>query len=98
MTSSDSKQPGPRTRVRRADDLLATEVADGMVLMDPEKGLYFGLDLIGTDIWRRLASPVLASDLVAALVRDYEAPAAQVERDVLVLLARMFEHGLVSEC
>jgi hypothetical protein len=38
------------------------------------------------------------ADLVAALARDYQAPAAEVERDVLALLSRMAEHGLVSAC
>lgn len=90
--------PGLAARLRRNDDLLATEVDGEMIMMDPDKGLYFGLDPVGTDVWHRLAAPILVADLVAALARDYQAPAEEVERDVLALLRHMAEHGMVSEC
>ena len=46
------------TRLRRVADVLATEVGGEMVMMDVEKGVYFGLDPIGTDIWKRLEAPM----------------------------------------
>lgn len=83
------------SRVQRATTPLATEVQGKMVMMDVEKGVYFALDVIGTDIWHRLAQPVLVTDLVAGLERDYDAPADTIERDVLAPLSRMVERGLV---
>lgn len=98
MADTNRLQPGPSTRLRRSENLLTTEMDGETIMMDPEKGLYFGLDPIGTDIWRRLAAPVLVADLIAALARDYQTPAADVERDVLILLSHMAEHGMVSAC
>lgn len=96
--ADEDRQISLATRVRRSNDLLATEVEGEMMMMDPEQGLYFGLDPIGTDIWKRMADPVLVADLVADLADDYLAPVAQVQRDVLALLSRMAAHGLISEC
>lgn len=98
MTDVLPFRPEPVTRLQRVDIALTTEVGGELVMMDPDKGLYFGLDPIGTDIWHRLATAVVVADLVADLARDYQASPAEVERDVLDLLSRMAEHGLVAEC
>lgn len=98
MADADIPSIRPATRVRRQDGLLATDLAEQVIMMDPEKGLYFELDAIGTDVWRRLEAPILVADLVADLTRDYDAPRAEVERDVLALLRQLAEHGLVTPC
>lgn len=98
MADEDRWRISLATRVRRTDDLLATEVEGEMIMMDPDQGLYFGLDHIGTDIWKRMAHPVLVADLVTDLAANYLAPVEKVEGDVLALLSRMAEHGLISEC
>ncbi|HYD97749.1 MAG TPA: PqqD family protein [Alphaproteobacteria bacterium] len=85
-------------RIRRSDRALATEVGGEMVMMDVEQGVYFGLDAIGTDIWKRLETPVSVQALAAALAQDYDAPVETIERDVLALLASMAERGLVEVC
>lgn len=86
------------TRLKQAADVLATEVNGEMVMMDVEKGVYFGLDAIGTDIWKRLEVPVTAAELTDMLSRDYDAEPAVIERDVLALLSSMAEQGLVEAC
>ncbi|HYH37821.1 MAG TPA: PqqD family peptide modification chaperone [Azospirillum sp.] len=86
------------TRLKRADDVLATEVDGEMVMMDIEKGVYFGLDAVGTDIWKRLEAPVTAAELAEGLSLDYDADPATIERDVLALLTAMADQGLVESC
>ncbi|WP_431860935.1 PqqD family peptide modification chaperone [Azospirillum sp.] len=86
------------TRLRRAADVLAAEVDGEMVMMDVEKGVYFGLDAIGTDIWKRLEAPATAAELADTLSRDYDADPATIERDVLALLSSLSEQGLVEAC
>ncbi|WP_232302430.1 PqqD family protein [Elstera litoralis] len=76
--------------------MLATEVGGEMVIMNVEKGVYFGLDPIGTDIWKRLEESITVAALAGALVQVYDADIACIERDVLALLTRMVEQGLVE--
>ena len=84
------------TRFCRVADVLTTEVGGEMVIMDVEKGVYFGLDPIGTDIWNRLEKSMTVAALAAALMQVYDADIASIERDVLALLTRMVEQGLVE--
>lgn len=83
-------------RLRRVPGLLAADVDGEMVMMDVEKGVYYGLDAIGSDIWKRLETPVSAAELAAELVKDYEADAATIETDVLALFNRLVEQGLAE--
>lgn len=75
---------------------LAAEVDGEVVLMSVEHGKYYGLDDIGSDIWRRLEQPLRIADLVAALSADYDGEATVIERDVLELFARLLDDGLVE--
>ncbi|AWK88543.1 PqqD family protein [Azospirillum thermophilum] len=87
---------GPSATVVRNDEVLAAVVDGELVLMSVEQGLYFGLDPIGADIWRRMETAVRVSDLCACLVADYDGDPMQIERDVLDLLGRMADRKLVS--
>lgn len=82
--------------VVRTDQALAAEVDGELVLMSVEQGLYFGLDPIGADIWRRIETPVRVSDLCAGLAADYDGDPLQIEHDVLALLSRMADRKLVA--
>jgi hypothetical protein len=82
--------------VSRSEDHLSAEIDNELVLMDIEQGSYYGLDVIGTDIWRRLDRGVVVSDLCAALIGEYEADADTIHRDVLVLLERLATEGLIQ--
>lgn len=86
------------TRVRRTTEVLATEVDGEMVMMDIDKGLYFGLDPVGTTVWNRLDTPATAAELAGGLALEYDADADTIERDVLALLTSLAEQGLVEVC
>lgn len=79
-----------------SDAPLTAEVDGEVVLMSVSDGMYFGLNTVGSDIWRRLAQPTRVADLCAALSADYEGDAAQIERDVLTLLTKLVERQLVE--
>jgi len=98
MADADIPSLHAATRIRRREDVLAADMAGVVVMIDPEEGLYLELDAIGSDVWRRLEAPMLVADLVAALVRDYDATPAEIERDVLALLHDMAARGLVTPC
>lgn len=98
MSDADIPSLHLTTRICREDGLLASDLAGRVIMMDPDKGLYFELDTIGTDVWQRLATPIVVADLVADLTRAYDAAPAEVERDVLALLHDMAAHGLVTIC
>lgn len=86
----------PQDSIRRKPGALCAEVDGEVVLMDVEKGVYFGLDAIGSDIWKRLETPASATELAAELAGDYDADVATIETDVLALFAQLVDHGLAE--
>jgi hypothetical protein len=84
------------SRVRRSEDQIAAPVDDEIIILSVERGSYFGLDDIGSDIWERLATPMRVDALCDALAAEYDADRATIERDVLALLDKLAAAGLVS--
>jgi hypothetical protein len=83
------------TIISRSPSVLTAEVEDEIVMMSIEKGLYFGLDDIGSDIWRRIEPPCSFADLIRRLVADYDAESATIAADVGLLLSRMAAQDVV---
>jgi len=76
--------------VVRSKQCVSAEInPNEMVLMSVESGCYGGLDHIGSDIWRRLETPVTVAELCERLATEYDASLSDIETDVLVFL-----HGL----
>lgn len=82
--------------VQWSDDAIAKQVGGETVILSIERGTYFGLDNIGTEIWGRLETPVRVEVLCDALVAKYNADRAIIERDVLQLLESLAANGLIS--
>jgi hypothetical protein len=83
------------TVISRSPAVLAAEVDGEIVMMSIEQGRYFGLDDIGSDIWKRIEQPCSFATLVDALAADYEAERGTIAADVTALLTRMAEQDVV---
>ena len=86
----------PTSTVQRSEEQIAASVDDEIIILSVERGSYFGLDDIGSDIWERLANPIRVDALCDALAAEYDADRAMIERDVLALLGKLLAAGLVS--
>lgn len=82
--------------VHWSGDPIAAPVDGEIVILSIERGTYFGLDDIGSEIWRRLETPVRVGVLCDALTEKYEVDRATVQRDVLQLLESLAANGLIS--
>jgi hypothetical protein len=75
---------------------VATDVNDEIVLMNMERNRCYGLGSTGSDIWRKLGSPIRVSEVVSQLRNEYEAPEGSIEADVLTTLIQLHSEGLVQ--
>jgi hypothetical protein len=89
-------QRTPADTIHRDDTLLSAVIDGEVVLMSVEKGRYYALDAIASDIWERLAQTPTFADLVAGLSTAYRGSRADIETDVTALLAHFAEAGLIS--
>jgi Coenzyme PQQ synthesis protein D (PqqD) len=88
-------QIGDATMISRSPSVLTAEVDGEIVMMSIEQGRYFGLDDIGSDIWKRIEPPCSFAALVDGLAADYDADRATIAADVHSLLGRMVEQDVV---
>jgi Coenzyme PQQ synthesis protein D (PqqD) len=86
---------GEATVVARSPSVVTAEVDGELVVMSIEHGRYFGLDAVGTEIWRRIEPPCSFADLIEALAADYDADRATIAAGVRSLLARMLAQDVV---
>ena len=75
---------------------VAAAVGQEVVLMNLDRGRCYGLGPTGTNLWQKMSSPVVVSDLLAALEREYDASPHQLETDVLQVLQQYADEGLIE--
>lgn len=75
---------------------IAAEVDGDIVLMSIESGKYYGLDSIGSDIWRRVEAPIEIATLCAALEQTYDGDPVEIQGHVLDLLHQLHMAGLIE--
>ena len=86
---------GDDTWISRSTAMLAAEVDGEIVMMSLEKGRYFGLDDIASEIWRRIEPPCRFAALVDRLAADYDADRETIAGDVRALLDGMVAQDAV---
>ena len=82
--------------VQWSDDQIAATVDREIVILSVERGSYYGLDDVGSEIWQQMASPVRVDTLCDLLAAKYDADRGTIERDVLALLDKLTAEGLIS--
>ena len=66
------------------------------VLLDLASEQYFGLDVLGTRIWRLLEQGVPLSAIIEQLLPEFEVDREQFVSDVNRFVSEMLEAGLIS--
>jgi hypothetical protein len=84
------------TTVVRNDGLVEAEVENEIVALNVEKGTCYGLNPVGSRIWKLLAAPTRISDICARLIADYKVEQGTCESQVLDLLEELRAEGLIT--
>ena len=91
-----SVSPSLSSRVRISHHTLSQELSGETVLLELSRGVYFGLDEVGTRIWQLLARGDSLDEIVAALVDEYEVSADAAAADLRALVGELEERRLVE--
>lgn len=82
--------------VRVPARVLSRELDDELVLLDLEAEVYYGLDAVGTSMWRRLVVEPDIESAFAELTKEFEVDAAILRRDFARLLDELLDCGLLE--
>jgi hypothetical protein len=80
-----------------AQNVMVREVKDGAVLLDVEKGIYFGLDPIGLQVWRLISEGNSLVSICDELLEEYEVSKSTLTTDIHNLMKDLSAQGLVSD-
>ena len=84
------------TTVVVSDSQTSTEVGGERVILDLDRGVYYGLNEVGARIWAMMESPVTVDEIVTALLDEFEdVSRAECRDDVVNLLEEMEEQKLI---
>ncbi len=79
------------------ENVLFQEVDGEAVLLSLDKGCYYGLDEVGTTIWKLIDQEDLETDqVVERLVETYDVEPDQARRDLDKFLDDLRESGLIQ--
>ena len=84
------------TLVVRNDGLMEAEVANEIVALNVEKGTCYGLNSVGSRIWKLIAVPIRIGDICAKLLAEYKVEPSDCERQVVELLEELRAEGLIA--
>ena len=70
----------------RSSGVLDADIDGEIVMMSIERGEYYGLDVIGSDIWAHLEKPLAVKELCSRLLKSYEVGPEDCRRDVVAFL------------
>ena len=74
---------------------VGCEVEGEMVLLDLQSGTYFGLNPVGAEIWNQVIQRKSFAEIRQHLLSQYQVTPERCEQEVLALLTKLAEKGLV---
>jgi hypothetical protein len=76
--------------------VVSCDLAGEAAILDMQSGFYYGLNAIGSHLWRLIQTPQTVMELCQAIVEAYEVTPDRCERDVLALLQELADAGLIE--
>jgi Coenzyme PQQ synthesis protein D (PqqD) len=79
-----------------AKDQVSSDLGGEVAILDLKAGVYYGLDAVGARIWSLIQEPITVNEIRDILLEEYEVEPERCERDLLALLRRLADEGLVE--
>ena len=84
-----------KSTIKKSRDLIMSVIDKEAVILGVEKGMYVGLNEMGTEIWSRLDEPISVSGLIESLVSLYDEDEAVIKDQVLEFLNELLDKYLI---
>ena len=84
------------SHVYRDPEMVAAPMGDELVMFSLDRGMYYGLDDIASDIWVKLETPISVQELCTSLMEEYEVDLETCQNETLNLLNWLFDQKLVK--
>jgi len=85
-----------KSRIRVPPDVLVSDVGGESVFLNLKTESYFGLDDVGTRMWKQLTENETVESAYQALLTEYDIDEAQLTNDLDELVQKLVDNGLVE--
>ena len=79
-----------------SEDQISRDLDGEAVILNMKSGIYCGLNEVGARIWQLIQKPINVKHIRDTLLYEYDVESDQCERDVLCLLQKLVDHGLIE--
>ncbi len=86
----------PRSVVSACKEQLSSELSEEIVILNVKAGIYYGLDPVGTRVWKLVQTPRTVAEILEALLKEFDAAPADCEQDLMTLLGSLAGAGLIE--
>jgi hypothetical protein len=81
--------------IARSEGLVTSDLDGELVMMSIDKGKYYGLDAIASQIWQLLETPCSLRALCDQLLPQYDVEREQGEKDVLAFCQQALKDDII---
>lgn len=82
--------------VRVARNQISTDLEDEVAILNLDSGLYYGLNEVGSYIWRLIDEPRTVAAIQESILACYEVSPDRCHEDLVRLLGQLSESGLIE--
>jgi Coenzyme PQQ synthesis protein D (PqqD) len=79
-----------------AEGQVSSDLGDEVAILDLRGGMYYGLESVGRRIWSLIQEPRTVREIRDIVASEYEVEPERCERDVIELIQRLTDEGLVE--
>jgi hypothetical protein len=76
--------------------LDSTDIDGEIVMMDIDKGKYYGFNSVGSRIWELVKNPIAVREINSALLKEFNVDTKTCEEAVFIFLNRLNDEELIS--
>jgi hypothetical protein len=85
-----------KTSIMATKNHVSQKLPGETVILNLKNRTYYGLTGVGPQIWESLKDVTTVEQVVSAIIRQYEVPPADCESDVVEIIQRLVDEGLVK--
>ncbi len=77
-------------------DQASADLGDEAAILNLKDGVYYTLGSVGARVWKLIQEPRTVREVRDTLLDEYEVDAHRCGNDLIALLAKLDEHGLID--
>jgi hypothetical protein len=75
--------------------IIQSTIGEEVVMMDMDSGFYFGMNGVGSVIWRHLSKEITLDDLIDKLMSEFNVNKQTCEADTIEFLDNLLEKNII---